>query len=41
MPEGEPFVAILRKTEAREPDQIVVLPDFAEELKARFAEAGS
>jgi len=39
MPDGQRFVAVLRDEEKPEPEQIVVIPDFAEELKARFREA--
>ena len=38
-PDGR-FVAVLEDEEEPEPEQIVVIPDFAEELKAKFREAG-
>jgi len=34
------FLAVLDDAEEPEPEQIVVIPDFAEELKAKFREAG-
>ena len=37
--DGQRFVAVLDEAEL-EPLQIVVIPDFAEELKAKMAEAG-
>jgi len=37
-PDGMRFVAEWQEEE--EPEQIVVIPDFAEELKAKFREAG-
>jgi len=39
MPDGQRFVAELEGEEQPELEQIVVIPDFAEELKAKFREA--
>ena len=38
-PDGQRFIAILNDAEKPDPDQIVVIPDFAEELRAKFREA--
>ena len=38
--DGQRLVAILDDGEDPEPEQIVVIPDFAAELKAKMAEAG-
>ena len=38
--DGQRFVAVQGDKEEPEPLQIVVIPDFAEELKAKMAEAG-
>ena len=40
MPDGQRFVAVLMDEEEPEPEQIVVIPNFADELKAKMAEAG-
>ena len=40
MPDGQRFVAVLMDEEEPEPEQIVVIPNFAEELKAKMAEVG-
>lgn len=39
-PDGQRFLMIERPEEAPAPNRIVVIPDFAEELEARFREAG-
>jgi len=39
-PDGQRFLAAWNVEEEPEPEQIVVIPDFAEELKAKFREAG-
>jgi hypothetical protein len=39
MPDGQRFVTTLREEEEPEPDQIVIIPDFASELEAKFRAA--